>query len=109
MVLAAGLVVTALPKHAQAECNDGMTHHDGDHDEHHHDAAADAAQAAGGAHGDPQTADEALPDGQFDDQKMPTTDGEPADDHDPAASAGAESQEEGDAAMRAAEEATKND
>ncbi|MEV7632239.1 hypothetical protein AB0N64_07515 [Microbacterium sp. NPDC089318] len=86
-----------------------MTHHNGNSDENHHDAAADAAQAADGAHGDPQTADEALPDGQFDDQKMPTTDGEPAAGDNPAASAGAESQEEGDAAMRAAEEATKND
>lgn len=80
-----------------------MTHHDADH-EHHHDAAADA-----GAQGDPQTADEALPDGQMQDQKMPTADGEPASGDDPAADAGAESQEEGDAAMRAAEEATKND
>lgn len=94
MILAARLVVTALPVAARAECNGGMTHHDRDH-EHHHDA--------------PHTADEALPDGQFDDQRMPTTDGEPAADRDPAADAGAESQEEGDAAMRAAEEATKKD
>ena len=103
MILAESLVVTALPAGAGARCNGGMTHHDGNHDEHH-DAAADAGQSDS-----PQTADEALPDGQFDDQKMPTTDGEPASGDDPAADAGAESQEEGDAAMRAAEEATKND
>jgi len=76
-----------------------MTHHDGNPDDLHDDAAADS----------PQTADEALPDGQFDSQNMPTTDGEPASGDDPPANAGAESPEEGDAAMRAAEEATKND
>lgn len=108
MILAQASNVTALPACAQAECNKRMTHHNGNPDDHH-DAAADAGQAADGAHGDSQTAAEALPDGQFDDQKMPTTDGEPAAGDDPAASAGAESQEEGDAAMRAAEEATKND
>ncbi|SJN16724.1 hypothetical protein FM104_01060 [Microbacterium esteraromaticum] len=61
-------------------------------------------------------ANDALPDGQFQDQQMPTTDGEPADpDPQPeptgensAADAGAESQDEGRAAMKAAEEATKN-
>lgn len=93
MIRAAGAHVTGLPGREFAGCNGSMTHHDGNPDEHHHDA----------------TADEALPDGQFDDQKMPTTDGEPADGDDPAADAGAESPEEGDAAMRAAEEATKND
>lgn len=86
-----------------------MTHHNGNPDDLHDDAAADSSPDAGRAHGDPQTAGEALPDGQFDSQNMPTTDGEPASDADPAASGGAESPEEGDAAMRAAEEATKND
>lgn len=103
MILAAGLAVTALPLRPRAQCNGRMTHHNGNH-EAHHDAAADA-----GANDPAHTADEALPDGQFDDQKMPTTDGEPASNDDPAADAGAESQEEGDAAMRAAEDATKND
>jgi len=84
-----------------------MTHHNGNPDDLHDDAAADSP--TDGAHGDPQPADEALPDGQFDSQNMPTTDGEPASGDNPAASAGAESPEEGDAAMQAAEEATKND
>lgn len=73
----------------------------------------DRAQSAGS---DPQPANEALPDGQFQDQQMPTTDGEPADpDPQPqptgensAADAGAESQDEGRAAMKAAEDAMKN-
>jgi len=80
-----------------------MSHHD-TNSHAHHDAAADAKAD------DQQHTDEASrPDGQFDGQRMPTTDGEPADDGDPAASAGAESQEEGEAAMAQAEEATKND
>jgi hypothetical protein len=33
----------------------------------------------GDSQADPQPANEALPDGQFQDQEMPTTDGEPAD------------------------------
>lgn len=86
-----------------------MTHHDGNPDDLHDDAAADSPQDAGGGNGDSRTAGAAVPDGQFDSQNMPTTDGEPASGDDPAASAGAESPEEGDAAMRAAEEATKND
>lgn len=102
MILAARLVVTPLPLVRGTGCNGRMTHHNGNPDEHQ-DAAADAGENAA------QTADEALPDGQFDSQQMPTTDGEPASNDDPAADAGAESQEEGDAAMRAAEEATKND
>lgn len=108
MIPATASIVTTLPARPATRCNPRMTHHNGNHEEHH-DAAADAREAVDGASGDPQTADEALPDGQFDGQKMPTTDGEPAADEDPAASAGAESQEEGDAAMRAAEEATRND
>lgn len=63
-------------------------------------------EVSDGSKQDPPTAEEAAPDGQFDDQRMPTTDGEPADDNS-AASAGAESPEEGDAAMDAAEEATE--
>lgn len=86
-----------------------MTHDNRNPDDLHDDAAADSAEVQNGSHGDPQPADEALPDGQFDSQNMPTTDGEPASGDDPAASAGAESPEEGDAAMRAAEEATKKD
>ena len=75
----------------------------------HHDASADMDEVSrgGASKQDPQPANEALPDGQFDDQRMPTTDGEPAAD-DAAASAGAESQEEGDEAMDAAQEATEN-
>lgn len=88
MIPARGADVTALPRIDAMRCDRDMTHHDGNPDEHHPDAAAD---------------------GQLDDQKMPTTDGEPAAGDNPAADAGAESQEEGDAAMRAAEEATKND
>ncbi|MBM7465525.1 hypothetical protein [Microbacterium esteraromaticum] len=103
MILVARVAVTPLPLGRDPECNGRMTHHNGNPDEHH-DAAADAGQNDAA-----QTADEALPDGQFDSQQMPTTDGEPASNDDPAADAGAESQEEGDAAMRAAEEATKND
>ncbi|PYD01583.1 hypothetical protein B4U78_003810 [Microbacterium esteraromaticum] len=109
MIPARSAPVTALPQVGRMRCDRDMTHHDGNPDEHHHDAAADAAQAADGAHGNPEPAGEAAPDGQFDSQDMPTTDGEPAADDDSAAAAGAESQEEGDAAMRAAEEATKND
>lgn len=91
-----------------------MTHHEehhGNRQEEHVDATADVQQAKAAQHDDhdsPATANEATPDGQFDDQKMPTTDGEPTADDDPAASAGAESAEEGEAAMRAAEEATEN-
>ncbi|WP_313357197.1 hypothetical protein [Microbacterium sp.] len=86
-----------------------MTHHDGNPDDLHDDAAADSPQDGGAGNGDSQTPGAAVPDGQFDSQNMPTTDGEPASGDDSAASAGAESPEEGDAAMRAAEEATKND
>lgn len=101
--------VTALPRSPRSADTRDMTHHNGNPDDLHDDAAADSAQVQNGSHGDPQPADEALPDGQFDSQNMPTTDGEPASGDNPAASAGAESPEEGDAAMRAAEEATKND
>lgn len=109
MIPARGANVTALPRIDAMRCDREMTHHDGNPDEQHHDAAADAAQAADGAHGNPPPAGDAAADGQLDDQKMPTTDGEPAAGDNPAADAGAESPEEGDAAMRAAEEATTND
>ncbi|MEJ1086744.1 hypothetical protein WDU99_00255 [Microbacterium sp. Mu-80] len=75
----------------------------------HHDASADIHAVHRASQQDPPPASEAAPDGQFNDQRMPTTDGEPADDQDSAASAGAESQEEGEAAMDAAEEATEDD
>lgn len=73
----------------------------------HRDASADI-HAVHRASQNPPPASEAAPDGQFDDQRMPTTDGEPASENS-AASAGAESQEEGEAAMDAAEEAREDD
>lgn len=80
----------------------------------HRDASADMDEVADSSKQDPPPANEALPDGQFDDQEMPTTDGEPASDENSAAGensaadAGAESQEEGEAAMETAEEATED-
>lgn len=48
-----------------------------DDDEHH--ASDGTEQSPRSAKADPPPANEALPDGQFQDQQMPTTDGEPAD------------------------------
>lgn len=105
MIPASGPGVTPLPRIASMRWDLGMTNNDSTG---HHDAAADAKQAASGSQGNPEPANEDTPDGQFDDQQMPTTDGEPASGEDPATSGGSESQEEGDAAMKAAEDATRN-
>jgi len=66
------ICVTSLPDIAVLGCTRRMTAND-EYDE------KDAALHDGGqSQADPQPANEALPDGQFQDQEMPTTDGEPA-------------------------------
>jgi hypothetical protein len=42
------------------------------------DSRPDAGENQSAKGGNPEPANEDLPDGQFDDQEMPTTDGEPA-------------------------------
>lgn len=68
MILATVIDVTSLPDIARIGCTRRMTGND-EYDEKDHDGRSQA---------DPQPASEALPDGQFQDQEMPTTDGEPA-------------------------------
>jgi len=61
-----------------------------------------AAYDGGESQADPQPANEALPDGQFQDQEMPTTDGEPADPDPLPRTGSAETRPEGDATVDAA-------
>lgn len=68
MILRAPTGVTTLSRIGAVRCTVRMTR-----DDEHDDTRRDEPQA------DPQPASEALPDGQFQDQEMPTTDGEPAD------------------------------
>lgn len=70
MILATTTDVTSLPEIASLVCTGRMTGYD---------EKDPAASGEGGSQADPQPANEALPDGQFQDQEMPTTDGEPAD------------------------------
>lgn len=69
MIPAAATGVTALPQIRPVRHRHGMTNND----ERRSSPRDDRSEP------DPQSASEALPDGQFQDQEMPTTDGEPAD------------------------------